>query len=510
MNKVANYFSYLPKRALTIALALLSVFALSTAVFAGFGPDRPTKVWQGNGTAGFDHVTFNSFTNVPSGIGDEREFFRGTVVGSGQSTTDPLSGVEDGDEIYLTVYFHNNADPSLGLAGEARNVRVKVELPSGASKAQELKSTIMASNSQPQSIYDTMTISSNDNFELEYVPGSATIITNALNYVSVSDSIVTSGADIGYDALNGRIPGCFEYSGWVNLRVKVNKKEEPKPKYDMSKEVRVAGDSNWSDNANANPGNKLEYRIRVNNTGDADISNVVVNDDLPAGVNYIAGSTTLNGNAQSDNWINSGLTIAKINAGDTATIRYDAKVDKNVFECDMHSFTNTASVKPDGMSKKTDSAKVKADFGDCDTAAYQCDAVNVVKLGGYKVKVDVDATASPSNLVAIAGYTYSFGDGNTLDTTDAKVTHTYAGDGKYNVKVTVYFDLNGDYKGDFAKDVCNSSVEFDTPGKATPPELPNTGPGSIIAVLFGTSTLGAAMRNWAISRKELFGSLLEV
>ena len=87
-------------RAKVVAIATaLVVLAVPAIAMATFGPDRPTKVYNGPGTVGFDHVTFNSFTNVP-GIGDERAFFTGQYPG-GTVVTDPLAEVKANDELTL-------------------------------------------------------------------------------------------------------------------------------------------------------------------------------------------------------------------------------------------------------------------------------------------------------------------------------------------------------------------------------------------------------------------------
>jgi LPXTG-motif cell wall-anchored protein len=70
---------------------------------------------------------------------------------------------------------------------------------------------------------DTVDITGSRPFTLAYKTGSAQIKTNAMNGVSLSDQIFNgSGALIGYNALNGNVPGCAQYSGWVTFKVAVN------------------------------------------------------------------------------------------------------------------------------------------------------------------------------------------------------------------------------------------------------------------------------------------------
>ena len=134
-----RFFGRFSTRAKIVAATAIAVIAIAVpaAVIAGFGPDRPTKVYNGPGTPGFDYPTFNSFTNVP-GIGDERRFFTG-MYPNGTVLTDPLAQVKQGDELTLQVYVHNGADPKYNESGQgvARNTKVKVVLPNGAAKRSE-------------------------------------------------------------------------------------------------------------------------------------------------------------------------------------------------------------------------------------------------------------------------------------------------------------------------------------------------------------------------------------
>jgi hypothetical protein len=81
--------------------AVTAVVAVATPLMAiaGWYPDRELKAWNGPNTPGFDHVTFNSFTNVPEG--NEQQFFDGkqwnTTPGGFQ---DPIQ-VHVGEEIKL-------------------------------------------------------------------------------------------------------------------------------------------------------------------------------------------------------------------------------------------------------------------------------------------------------------------------------------------------------------------------------------------------------------------------
>jgi len=496
--EVLNYFSHLPKRMMTIAIAAISVFAVSAAVMAGYGPDRVVKDYNLDPT-GFDHVVFDSFINSPT-IGDERDFLRD------YDDNDPIDA-NVGDTVRVYMYVHNNADPQYNTTGEgvAENLKVRVVLPAAnAANSQDVTGYISASNAVPQEIYDTFTINSSDQFTLEYVPGSARIKTNFMDNVALSDDIVAGGVLIGDDGLDGQMKGCFQYGAWVSFEVKLDKGHEPQTDYNLKKEVRIKGSDNWSDNVTADPGDELEYRIVINNTGETDIYGVDVTDNIPKGISFVPGSTRIYGNvAYPDTWFTQGLTVTKISAGESYTITYEAVVDQAKFECDVHSLTNVASATPDDLDKLQDDATVTGDWGECEqpeTPVYECSAVDILKTGERKIKVTVDASGSPADRVSITGYSYNFGDSSTFEGIENVVEHTYNKDGKYNIDVTVSFDVDGHVK---SVD-CGGSVNFES----LPPELPNTGPASYIAVLFGTSTLGIALKGWIKSRRGLRDTLI--
>jgi hypothetical protein len=195
-------------------VAVVSIVGLvSSVAFAGYYPaDRPTYTCNGNICHGADHVVFNSFVNNPV-VGDERPFFAGSIGGA--NVQDRMK-VKDGDVIVLRAYVHNNADPNIigEAAALAKNVRVRVLVPTAKQADSNMVAFITADNANPGTINDTMSVYGDKAFNLEYVSGSAKWQTNS-GTVAVNDSIVTTGASLG------DINGCFQYSGYVTLQVRL-------------------------------------------------------------------------------------------------------------------------------------------------------------------------------------------------------------------------------------------------------------------------------------------------
>lgn len=207
----------------------VSAIALSVAVpatsFASFYPaNRQTYTCTTPTTCeGADHVQFNSFTNN-SVIGDERPFFSGSL--NGANVQDRIQ-VKNGDVITLRAYVHNNADPNkIGKnAAIAKNVKMKVLIPTANQKDHNLVSFISADNANPGTINDTMSLYADNAFTLQYVAGSAKFDHKAdgvtMESEKLNDTIVGAGTSLG------DIHGCFQYSGYVTLQVKVNMPSTP-------------------------------------------------------------------------------------------------------------------------------------------------------------------------------------------------------------------------------------------------------------------------------------------
>lgn len=211
------------KKLASVASASLALALLPASVaLAGWGPDRPTFTWDNTAT----YITFNSITNNPS-VGDERAFFSGKDANSSGNVQENLH-VTDNEEIIMRVYFHNNAASNLNLV--ATNTRVKIFLPTKAESKTFATSYIVADNANPMAVADTFDMNGDRPFTLEYEKGSAQLWNNVFRGATLSDDIVTNnGALVGYDKIDGRVPGCAQYSGYVTIKARVHMQPAPTP-----------------------------------------------------------------------------------------------------------------------------------------------------------------------------------------------------------------------------------------------------------------------------------------
>lgn len=366
--KLQNIIQSIPVR-VSMTLTILGLIVAGGGAAFASGPNRPTYTVEQPA----DHITFNSITNNPH-HGDERNFVQVKVATNNErgGWTDTLK-VEHGKEYYVRVLVHNNAADNLNLV--AKNTRVTATVPNTTSNSIQIDGAITADNANPQRVWDHAVMTSDKKFNIAYVNGSASLYNNVFTQgTKVADSIVTnSGALLGYDKLDGNLPGCFKYSGFVIFKVKAN---VITPNFTVEKKVRLSGTTAWQKEITANPGQQIDYQIGYDNIGTAKQNGVVVKDKLPAGVAYKPGTTTIkngdhpNGNGLSvtNNEVvtNTGINIGDYNANTNAFVRFSATLPSNeqLPVCGMNTLTNTATVYTDNGSL-SDTANVKVNKTNC-------------------------------------------------------------------------------------------------------------------------------------------------
>ena len=400
MKKLINFI----KNHSVISGSILAAVIAPVAVMA-WGPARPSFTIEKPA----DYITFNSITNNPVIGGDEKDFVGIREVGSNAKWTNNMK-VQNGKEYYVRMYVHNNAASNLNLVAE--NVVAKLNVPTTTAKNVTVQGQISASNAKPNTVWDEATFSSDNDFNLAYVAGSALFENNGMGTTKLPDSIVNNtGATLGYSKLDGKIPGCFQYAGYVTVKVKaqVNQPQE-KTDIDLAKTVRnkTNGEKTWTETVSAKGGDTVQFQIHAKNTGSAGIQNLVIRDILPKGLNYVAGSTKLyntsnpKGLKVSDNIIqNSGINIGTYQANGDAYVRFDATVaaEKDLPVCGDNVLTNIAQAS-DQKIVKNDTASVritkKCDTPKPQTPAYKCDALslNIVRKDEKQITYSADTKYS--------------------------------------------------------------------------------------------------------------------
>lgn len=327
--------------------ALIGAVALGGSVFA-YGPERKTFTAENPA----DYVTFNSITNNPT-VGDERNFVRIRQTDSGRFVDD--INIVPGKEYEVYVYYHNNAKSSLNskensYRGIALDAKLKTVVPAKLKVGQkaQVMAEISARNSRPQKVWDHATvIGTGHDVELRYVQGSAKITTKGAvnNQILSGENLFGAGTNLGYDNLNGMLPGCDQYSGVITYRFKADFAE-----FETTKTVSKAGANAFSKNQNVGVNDEVEFKITYKNTGTLDHKNVNIKDLLPAGLTLVPGTTRVvsgsnpAGKTLSDNVVDKGVNLGTLTIGSSVELTFRAKIDASKLVCGNNVITNTGQV----------------------------------------------------------------------------------------------------------------------------------------------------------------------
>lgn len=432
-----NVLRYLPKKVIAVSLAVAAAIGITSAAIAGFGPDRPTKAWSPT-VEGFDHVTFNSFTGVPNGIGDERDFLRGSVIGTQAAWSDPVNSVPQDATVEAKIYIHNGADARLNAsgAGIAKGVTVRVAVPTTSKQAQDITSYIGASNASPAQIFDTLSLTGANGgyFEMTPVPGSAQLYTNGVA-TPLSDAIFTGGVNIGDQK------GCFEYTREIKFRVKIKM-----PNYSISKQTKVLGKGEWTETVSGAATDTFAWMITFTNTGRTELKNVKIVDNVPANMTVVPGSVKLtNGNypngyvypasAVQANGRQVNVDIGNYNpdAAGVAYVTFRTTLTKpELLACGNNDFVNEAYATPTGYGAIRDIATVQVPK-ECQTVVEKkCEGLTVTKIS--RTEFGFKATAKVTNAV-VTSYVFTTKD-SSGKVVDSKTVTTNALSADYRFSST--------------------------------------------------------------------------
>jgi uncharacterized repeat protein (TIGR01451 family) len=272
------------------------------------------------------------------------ELLRGANRSQNQTDwSDPVSG-QAGETFAGIVYYHNGM-----IDTTAKNTKIKVTIPAlTQSNTAVLNATVSADNAP--AITDTvidgklegksgLTVNLNEEARLSLVPGSvkwfpnyssSTTPSQALPLGQTGDEIITSGG------LNiGDINGCWPYIGYVTFLIKTEKVAQPQVAVDKTVRNVTIGETNFVKSNYAKPGDVLEYRISVSNSGNGTAENLYLTDAIPANTSYVAGSTVMSKNGAAfasvaDGITGDGISIGNFAKNDAAEIKFRVKVSQGV------------------------------------------------------------------------------------------------------------------------------------------------------------------------------------
>ena len=482
------------KRTWAAAAMVIAVVAVPAGLMA-WGPNRPTYTMAHPA----DHVTFNSITDATN-YGDERNFV--TISQDGTNWTDDVT-VANGQEYYVRIYVHNNAASNLNLV--AQNVMARLNVPTQTANRIQVDGYVDSTNASPNSVWDQAVFhgANNANFKLSYVSGSASYH-NGKGQFALGDSITSTGAKLGYDKMDGNIPGCFEYSGAVFLKVKAQTTD-----FNISKTVRKAGSGSFSENVAVNPSDKVDFQLYFKNTGGLNQTTVSMKDVLPAGLSYVPGSTYVHDDKGTRNVADGitagGMTMGSYLPNGDVYVKFTAQVAANdkLAACGNNNLVNTMSATTAENGTKTDTAsvtvnktcveKVKA----CNLKTFQIETVDKSKIDNINYTTDLSkCEKKPETVKACDLKTKEIVtvEKSKIDNVNYTLDLTRCKE-EQNVKAcnlnTKQIETVASSKIDNVHYTTDLSKCESTP--VTPPELPHTGiTDSVLSVLGLGSIVGVA------------------
>jgi len=338
-----------------------------------------------NAGATDNKITFNSITDAS--IGNEVNFTSAQKAAPDDPAIDSHGiwegnniTVEDGKEYVVRLYVHNNNTG--GKAGMATGTKVAIsglgqsKINKDCKQEVEVNGFIKSDNATPSEYWDYIRFNSDTPFHLEYVYGSAMIYnrgevgtTDPISSVDMpgttderlaaqditgrplSDDIVLKagsedGTLIGFDALDGNVPGCYEYSSYITIRVKAVFDNN----FSVKATVRLAGEKKWRECIDAKVGDKIEFQIEYTNTSNERQDGVALKDILPANLRYVEGSTKIknarypDGNSINEDYlITDGLKIGNYNPDANAYLMFTVEVVDDDLSEGLNTIVNVVS-----------------------------------------------------------------------------------------------------------------------------------------------------------------------
>lgn len=359
MKKLQNQI----KKWLLGALAAIGIGAFLPGVVLAWGPERPTFTLKN--PAGY--VTFNSITDNPV-IGDERNFVR--IKEADSNHYQDRIEVKKGKRYIVYAAYHNNAASNLNASGKgiAQNARMRAMVPREIKKGKRKNITVMitANNANPEKVWDEAGLEAIEDVEIEYEADSATIHTTAhdkhgksVNGQKLKGLLSEKGALLGVNELNGFMPGCAEYSGYVTFAVRTKAQEKPPvpvpvpptppktPKAEGKLEKKVSADGKtFEKEAKVKEGEKVYYRVIFSNIGETELANIKLMDEMAKGMKLVKGSVRVTdgeGKVQVKNFENwESVVVPKLAVGKQIQFDYAAEVIN--LECGENAYENVFRV----------------------------------------------------------------------------------------------------------------------------------------------------------------------
>ncbi len=170
----------------------------------------------------YDQIVFNSITDGT--IGDERNFTatredRERKEGESCVWNANLINVEIGKTYVIRLYGHNNSPK--GEKRTAEDVKVQFQVPQESGRSIAVHGLISSSNAVPSLYWDGVVLSCEAPFHLEFVKARYENNGIGAGGVDLDSRVMNNWVPVGYEQFDGQIPGCYQYSFYALLWVRV-------------------------------------------------------------------------------------------------------------------------------------------------------------------------------------------------------------------------------------------------------------------------------------------------
>lgn len=278
-----------------------------------------------------------------------------------QSETDWQNGLQldVGQEGVALMYVHNGAANNLPSDQTmARNVRIQTTTESNTGSTHRISVRMAGDNTN--TVTESFTIHTPSDAKLEVIANSGVMYDYEGNRIPGYENL-----DLGNSTYTlGDLDACFEYSIFLGYRFKVVREyvDDDDTTLSIDKQVRnITQGTSFSSSVDAEEGDRIEYRVKVRNTGNEIARDVRVTDNGVSGISIT--STSIDVDLDDILWqgnLPGTLDIGDLDPDQEVTITYEAEVTED--EC--RTLTNRAEAVADNASRVSDTASVRIECDD--------------------------------------------------------------------------------------------------------------------------------------------------
>jgi uncharacterized repeat protein (TIGR01451 family) len=297
--------------------------------------------------------------------------------------------------VQFELAIHNTEPPTSGT--DAYNVLAKMQMPTTTGTTLTVTGSAQGTNTNLLS--DVASVTTQVPANLQYIPGTAkwkhnTGTNENPNWVTqtVSDTVVTTGVSLQ------TLKPCWNMQQTVTIQARVTGNY-----INVQKQVARLGGT-WQEEVTAAPGEKVAYLISFTNTGNTQLTNVLIGDNLPPYMTYVAGTTKLiNPNNPNGISVPDGVTIGRLNVGNYGVgsgghVTFQVEINSNV-PAGSHTLRNVGIADSDQTGEVWDRANVLVNV------VQDLDPEFVLSKSALNVTQNVDATTTRAHAGDVIRYT---------------------------------------------------------------------------------------------------------